>query len=124
MFVFETFIATREDWTALLSLVDSEHTIVVSFDGAEDWGGIYTLLGTQFRTDRQQKDKDLILKAIHFDVYRAGSGNRVSPEKRTLKATVSAMWGLDVLKLTLRFPAALRFFNNQATLFLQLDILP
>uniref|UniRef100_A0A915I8I3 Uncharacterized protein n=1 Tax=Romanomermis culicivorax TaxID=13658 RepID=A0A915I8I3_ROMCU len=36
MFVFETFTATLEDWTALFSLVDSEHTIVVSFNGADD----------------------------------------------------------------------------------------
>uniref|UniRef100_A0A915KZY7 Uncharacterized protein n=1 Tax=Romanomermis culicivorax TaxID=13658 RepID=A0A915KZY7_ROMCU len=40
MFVFETFTATPEDWTTLFSLVDGEHTIVVSFDGADDWAGI------------------------------------------------------------------------------------
>uniref|UniRef100_A0A915JLU5 Uncharacterized protein n=1 Tax=Romanomermis culicivorax TaxID=13658 RepID=A0A915JLU5_ROMCU len=33
------------------------------------------------------------------------------------------MWALDILKLTLRFPATLRFFNNPATLFLQSDVL-
>uniref|UniRef100_A0A915L051 Uncharacterized protein n=1 Tax=Romanomermis culicivorax TaxID=13658 RepID=A0A915L051_ROMCU len=32
MFVFETFTTTLEDWTALFSLVDGEHTMVVSFD--------------------------------------------------------------------------------------------
>uniref|UniRef100_A0A915L336 Uncharacterized protein n=1 Tax=Romanomermis culicivorax TaxID=13658 RepID=A0A915L336_ROMCU len=48
MFVFETFTATPEDWTALFSLVDGEHTIVVSFDGANDWAGIYALLGKSF----------------------------------------------------------------------------
>uniref|UniRef100_A0A915J1T2 Uncharacterized protein n=1 Tax=Romanomermis culicivorax TaxID=13658 RepID=A0A915J1T2_ROMCU len=46
MFVFETFTTTLEDWTALFSLVEGEHTIIVSFDGAEDWAGIYALLGT------------------------------------------------------------------------------
>uniref|UniRef100_A0A915JJQ2 Uncharacterized protein n=1 Tax=Romanomermis culicivorax TaxID=13658 RepID=A0A915JJQ2_ROMCU len=46
------------------------------------------------------------------------------PENHTLKATISAMWALDVLKLMLRFPATLRFFNNPATSFLQSDILP
>uniref|UniRef100_A0A915IBB4 Uncharacterized protein n=1 Tax=Romanomermis culicivorax TaxID=13658 RepID=A0A915IBB4_ROMCU len=40
MFVFETFTATWEDWNALFSLVDGEHTMVVSFDGADDWTGI------------------------------------------------------------------------------------
>uniref|UniRef100_A0A915IV50 Uncharacterized protein n=1 Tax=Romanomermis culicivorax TaxID=13658 RepID=A0A915IV50_ROMCU len=33
------------------------------------------------------------------------------------------MWVLDVSKLTLRFPAALQFFNNPSTSFLQWDIL-
>uniref|UniRef100_A0A915J1H1 Uncharacterized protein n=1 Tax=Romanomermis culicivorax TaxID=13658 RepID=A0A915J1H1_ROMCU len=33
------------------------------------------------------------------------------------------MWALDVSKLTLRFPAALRFFNNPATSFLQSNVL-
>uniref|UniRef100_A0A915J2D8 Uncharacterized protein n=1 Tax=Romanomermis culicivorax TaxID=13658 RepID=A0A915J2D8_ROMCU len=33
------------------------------------------------------------------------------------------MWALDVLKLTLKLPAALGFFNNPATLLLQLDVL-
>uniref|UniRef100_A0A915JZD4 Uncharacterized protein n=1 Tax=Romanomermis culicivorax TaxID=13658 RepID=A0A915JZD4_ROMCU len=46
MFVFETFATTLEDWTALFSLVDGEHTIIVSFDGADHWAGIYALLGT------------------------------------------------------------------------------
>uniref|UniRef100_A0A915IKN0 Uncharacterized protein n=1 Tax=Romanomermis culicivorax TaxID=13658 RepID=A0A915IKN0_ROMCU len=36
MFIFETFTATLEDWTALFSLVDSKHTIIVSFHGADD----------------------------------------------------------------------------------------
>uniref|UniRef100_A0A915KC88 Uncharacterized protein n=1 Tax=Romanomermis culicivorax TaxID=13658 RepID=A0A915KC88_ROMCU len=40
MFVFKTFTTTPEDWTALFALVDGEHTIVVSFDDAEDWAGI------------------------------------------------------------------------------------
>uniref|UniRef100_A0A915HY25 Uncharacterized protein n=1 Tax=Romanomermis culicivorax TaxID=13658 RepID=A0A915HY25_ROMCU len=62
MFIFETFTATREDWTALFSLVDGHHTIVISFNGAKDWAGIYTLLGTQFGTDRQKKNKDPIVK--------------------------------------------------------------
>uniref|UniRef100_A0A915HYI2 Uncharacterized protein n=1 Tax=Romanomermis culicivorax TaxID=13658 RepID=A0A915HYI2_ROMCU len=69
MFVFETFTTTPEDWTSLFSLVDGEHTIAVSFDGADDWVGIYTLLGTQFWTNRQKKNKDPIVKAIHFDAY-------------------------------------------------------
>uniref|UniRef100_A0A915JM75 Uncharacterized protein n=1 Tax=Romanomermis culicivorax TaxID=13658 RepID=A0A915JM75_ROMCU len=137
MFVFETFAATPENWTALFSLVDGEHTIIVSFDGADDWAGIYTLLGTQFRSDRQKKNKDPIVKAIHFDAYRIICNIDLSPplyelaqrigffpEKRTLKATVSAMWALDVSKLTLKFPAAWHFFNNPATLFLQSDVLP
>uniref|UniRef100_A0A915HW87 Uncharacterized protein n=1 Tax=Romanomermis culicivorax TaxID=13658 RepID=A0A915HW87_ROMCU len=33
------------------------------------------------------------------------------------------MWALNISKLMLRFPAALRFFNNPATLFLQSDVL-
>uniref|UniRef100_A0A915HIH9 Uncharacterized protein n=1 Tax=Romanomermis culicivorax TaxID=13658 RepID=A0A915HIH9_ROMCU len=33
------------------------------------------------------------------------------------------MWALDVSKLTLKFPAELRFFNNHHSLFLQLDVL-
>uniref|UniRef100_A0A915IQC9 Uncharacterized protein n=1 Tax=Romanomermis culicivorax TaxID=13658 RepID=A0A915IQC9_ROMCU len=33
------------------------------------------------------------------------------------------MWVLDVSKLTLKFPAALQFFDNPATLFLQSEIL-
>uniref|UniRef100_A0A915HFI2 Uncharacterized protein n=1 Tax=Romanomermis culicivorax TaxID=13658 RepID=A0A915HFI2_ROMCU len=70
MFVFETFTTTPEDWTALFPLVNSEHTIVVSFDGADDWPGIYALLGTQFWTDRQKENEDPIVKAIHFDAYR------------------------------------------------------
>uniref|UniRef100_A0A915L561 Uncharacterized protein n=1 Tax=Romanomermis culicivorax TaxID=13658 RepID=A0A915L561_ROMCU len=70
MFVFETFTATPEDWTALFSLVDSKHTIVVSFDEADDWAGIYALLGTQFQTDRQKKNKDPVVKAIHLEAYR------------------------------------------------------
>uniref|UniRef100_A0A915KKQ1 Uncharacterized protein n=1 Tax=Romanomermis culicivorax TaxID=13658 RepID=A0A915KKQ1_ROMCU len=136
MFVFETFTATLEDWTTLFSLVDGEHTIVVSFDGADDWAGIYVLLGTQFRTDRQKKNKDPIVKAIHFEAYRVIRNIDISPplyelagrigffpEKRTLKATICTMWALDVSKLTLRFPAALRFFNNPSTSFLQSDVL-
>uniref|UniRef100_A0A915L0F1 Uncharacterized protein n=1 Tax=Romanomermis culicivorax TaxID=13658 RepID=A0A915L0F1_ROMCU len=38
--------------------LDGKHTIVVSFDGADDWAGIYALLDTQFQTDRQKKNKD------------------------------------------------------------------
>uniref|UniRef100_A0A915HWG6 Uncharacterized protein n=1 Tax=Romanomermis culicivorax TaxID=13658 RepID=A0A915HWG6_ROMCU len=114
MFVFEMFTATPEDWTALFSLVDGEHTIVVCFDGADDWAGIYALLGTQFRTDRQKKNKDPLVKAIHFDAYSVirnidtflllyELARRIGffPEKRTLKATVSAMWALDISKLLL-----------------------
>uniref|UniRef100_A0A915IJX9 Uncharacterized protein n=1 Tax=Romanomermis culicivorax TaxID=13658 RepID=A0A915IJX9_ROMCU len=70
MFVFQTFAATPEDWTELFSLVDSEHTILVSFDGADDWVGIYALLSTQFRTDRQKENKDPVVKAIYFNAYR------------------------------------------------------
>uniref|UniRef100_A0A915KYT5 Uncharacterized protein n=1 Tax=Romanomermis culicivorax TaxID=13658 RepID=A0A915KYT5_ROMCU len=73
MFVFETFTATPEDWTALFSLVDGDHTIVNSLDGADNWAGIYALLGTQFRTDHQKKNKDLIVKGIHFDAYHLHS---------------------------------------------------
>uniref|UniRef100_A0A915HGF4 Uncharacterized protein n=1 Tax=Romanomermis culicivorax TaxID=13658 RepID=A0A915HGF4_ROMCU len=105
MFVFETFTATPEDWTALFSLVDGEHTIIVSFDGAEDWVGIYALLGTHFWMDHQKKNKDPLLKAIHLDAYHVirnidifpplyELARRIGffPEKRTLKATISAMW--------------------------------
>uniref|UniRef100_A0A915HTN1 Uncharacterized protein n=1 Tax=Romanomermis culicivorax TaxID=13658 RepID=A0A915HTN1_ROMCU len=136
MFVFETFTVTPEDRTALFSLVDSEHTIVVSFDGAHDWVGIYALLGTQFWTNRQKKNKDPVIKAIHFDAYHVIRNMDISlllyelarqigffPEKCTLKATVSAMWALEVSKLRLRFPTALQFFNNLATSFLQSDVL-
>uniref|UniRef100_A0A915JH49 Uncharacterized protein n=1 Tax=Romanomermis culicivorax TaxID=13658 RepID=A0A915JH49_ROMCU len=129
MLVFQTFTATPEDWTALFSLIDSEHTIVISLDGADDWAGIYTLLGTQFRTNHQKKNKDPVIKAIHSKLYRMIGNIDTSPplyelarqigffpEKHTLKATVSAMWALDVLKLMLKF-------NNPATLFLQSDLL-
>uniref|UniRef100_A0A915IRX8 Uncharacterized protein n=1 Tax=Romanomermis culicivorax TaxID=13658 RepID=A0A915IRX8_ROMCU len=44
MFVFETLAVTLEDWTALFSLVDGQHTILISFDGGNDWAGIYALL--------------------------------------------------------------------------------
>uniref|UniRef100_A0A915HIE3 Uncharacterized protein n=1 Tax=Romanomermis culicivorax TaxID=13658 RepID=A0A915HIE3_ROMCU len=40
MFVFETFTATPEDWTTLFSLVDGDHTVVISFNEADDWGFI------------------------------------------------------------------------------------
>uniref|UniRef100_A0A915KJH4 Uncharacterized protein n=1 Tax=Romanomermis culicivorax TaxID=13658 RepID=A0A915KJH4_ROMCU len=136
LFIFETFAATPEDWTVLFSLVHGKHTIVVSFDGANDWVGIYALLGIQFPTHFQKKNKDPVVKAIHFDTYRVIQNKDISPplyelarqievflEKRTLKATVSAMWALDVSKLMLKFPATLQFFNNPATLFLQSDIL-
>uniref|UniRef100_A0A915JZT0 Uncharacterized protein n=1 Tax=Romanomermis culicivorax TaxID=13658 RepID=A0A915JZT0_ROMCU len=33
------------------------------------------------------------------------------------------MWALDVSKLILHFPAALRFFNNLSTSFLQSEVL-
>uniref|UniRef100_A0A915J110 Uncharacterized protein n=1 Tax=Romanomermis culicivorax TaxID=13658 RepID=A0A915J110_ROMCU len=69
MFVFETFTATPKDWTPLFSLVDGEHTIVISFDGADNWVGIYILLGTQFWTNHQKKNKDPVIKAIVFDAY-------------------------------------------------------
>uniref|UniRef100_A0A915HPM1 Uncharacterized protein n=1 Tax=Romanomermis culicivorax TaxID=13658 RepID=A0A915HPM1_ROMCU len=78
MFVFEMFTATWEDWNALFSLVNSEHTIVVSFDGADDWVGIYTLLGTQLRTNCQKKNKDPVVKEIHFDVYRLNQNIDIS----------------------------------------------
>uniref|UniRef100_A0A915IB13 Uncharacterized protein n=1 Tax=Romanomermis culicivorax TaxID=13658 RepID=A0A915IB13_ROMCU len=86
--------------------------------------------------DRQKKNKDPVVKAIHFEAYRVIRNINISPplyeltqrigffpEKRTLKATVSAMWALDVSKLMLGFPAALRFFNNPSTSFLQSDVL-
>uniref|UniRef100_A0A915JXB7 Uncharacterized protein n=1 Tax=Romanomermis culicivorax TaxID=13658 RepID=A0A915JXB7_ROMCU len=136
MFVFKTFTATLEDWTTLFSLVDGKHTIIISFDGADDWVGIYALLDNQFQTDRQKKNKDPIVKAIHFDVYRIIRNINISrplyelagqigffPQKCTLKTIVSVMWALDLSKLTLRFPAALCFFNNPSTLFLQSDVL-
>uniref|UniRef100_A0A915L4Q2 Uncharacterized protein n=1 Tax=Romanomermis culicivorax TaxID=13658 RepID=A0A915L4Q2_ROMCU len=44
IFMFETFTATSKDWTALFSLVNGEHTIIISLDGADNWVGIYTLL--------------------------------------------------------------------------------
>uniref|UniRef100_A0A915HFT4 Uncharacterized protein n=1 Tax=Romanomermis culicivorax TaxID=13658 RepID=A0A915HFT4_ROMCU len=79
MFVFETFTATLEDWTALFSLLDGEHTVLVSLDGAHDWAGIYALLGTQFRTNRQKKNKDPVVKPIHFDAYRVIGNMDISP---------------------------------------------
>uniref|UniRef100_A0A915JFM1 Uncharacterized protein n=1 Tax=Romanomermis culicivorax TaxID=13658 RepID=A0A915JFM1_ROMCU len=113
MFVFGTFATTPEDWTALFSLVHGEHTIDVSFDGADDWAGIYALLGTQFWTDHQKKNKDPIVKGIHLHVYRVIRNIDISlplyklaprigfsSEKRTLKATVSAMWVLDTFSPT------------------------
>uniref|UniRef100_A0A915HX49 Uncharacterized protein n=1 Tax=Romanomermis culicivorax TaxID=13658 RepID=A0A915HX49_ROMCU len=71
MFVLETFTATLEDWTTLFSLVDHDHIILISFDEADNWVGIYALLCTQFSTHRQEKNKDAVVKAIHFDVYQA-----------------------------------------------------
>uniref|UniRef100_A0A915HLV3 Peptidase M12A domain-containing protein n=1 Tax=Romanomermis culicivorax TaxID=13658 RepID=A0A915HLV3_ROMCU len=104
IFVFKTFTATLEDWTALFSLVDGEHTILISFDGADDWAGIDVLLGRQFRTDRQKKNKDAVVKAIHFNahciirniaiyslLYELARKIEFILEKRTLKATVSAI---------------------------------
>uniref|UniRef100_A0A915I078 Uncharacterized protein n=1 Tax=Romanomermis culicivorax TaxID=13658 RepID=A0A915I078_ROMCU len=41
----------------LVGFDTNEHTIVISFDRADDWVGIYALLGTQFRTDCQKKNK-------------------------------------------------------------------
>uniref|UniRef100_A0A915IVN2 Uncharacterized protein n=1 Tax=Romanomermis culicivorax TaxID=13658 RepID=A0A915IVN2_ROMCU len=117
MYIFKPFTTTPEDWTAPFSLVEGNHTIIISFNGADDWAGIYTLLGTQFGTDHQKKNKD---PAIHFEAYPVIQNIDISlslyelawqigflPQKHTLKATVSAIWVLDVLKLTLKFPAAL-----------------
>uniref|UniRef100_A0A915IVY5 Uncharacterized protein n=1 Tax=Romanomermis culicivorax TaxID=13658 RepID=A0A915IVY5_ROMCU len=70
MFVFETFTGIPEDWTMLFSLVHGKYTIVISFDGANNWVGIYALLGTQFRTNCQKKNKDPVVKAIHFNAYQ------------------------------------------------------
>uniref|UniRef100_A0A915HX87 Uncharacterized protein n=1 Tax=Romanomermis culicivorax TaxID=13658 RepID=A0A915HX87_ROMCU len=69
MFIFESFTSTPEDWTTLFSFVNGKHTIVICFDGADDWAGIYALLGMQFCTDRQKKNKDPVVKAIHLDAY-------------------------------------------------------
>uniref|UniRef100_A0A915IQG9 Uncharacterized protein n=1 Tax=Romanomermis culicivorax TaxID=13658 RepID=A0A915IQG9_ROMCU len=136
IFVFETFTATPEDWTPLFFLVDGHHTIVISLDGADDWAGIYALLGNQFHTDRQKKNKDAVVKVIHFDAYRVicninsslplyELAQKISfiPKKHTLKATVSAIWAFNVSRLTLKFSAALRFLNNPSRSFLQQDIL-
>uniref|UniRef100_A0A915ICD0 Reverse transcriptase RNase H-like domain-containing protein n=1 Tax=Romanomermis culicivorax TaxID=13658 RepID=A0A915ICD0_ROMCU len=115
MYAIETFTATPEDWTVLFSLVDGDHTIIISFDGADNWAGIYALVGTQFRPNRQKKNKDPIIKAIHFDAYSMIRNINISPplyelarqigflpENCTLKATVSTMWALNVSKLTLK----------------------
>uniref|UniRef100_A0A915JAN0 Uncharacterized protein n=1 Tax=Romanomermis culicivorax TaxID=13658 RepID=A0A915JAN0_ROMCU len=59
-----------KDWTVLFSLVHGEHIIIVSFDGANDWAGIYALLNTQICTNCQEKNKDPVVKAIHFDAYQ------------------------------------------------------
>uniref|UniRef100_A0A915LAE9 Uncharacterized protein n=1 Tax=Romanomermis culicivorax TaxID=13658 RepID=A0A915LAE9_ROMCU len=136
MFIFETFSAMLEDWTTLFSLAHGEHTIVISFDGADNWVGIYTLISTQFCTDSQKKNKDPVVEAIHFDAYHVIPNISTSPplyelaqfmgfipEKQTLKATVSAMWALHVSLLTLKFPAALHFLNNPHASFLQQDVL-
>uniref|UniRef100_A0A915J1U5 Uncharacterized protein n=1 Tax=Romanomermis culicivorax TaxID=13658 RepID=A0A915J1U5_ROMCU len=64
-FAFEIFPAMPEDWTPLFSLVEREHIIIISFDGANYWAGIYALLGMQFPTDGQKKNKDPVVKAIH-----------------------------------------------------------
>uniref|UniRef100_A0A915HL09 Uncharacterized protein n=1 Tax=Romanomermis culicivorax TaxID=13658 RepID=A0A915HL09_ROMCU len=60
---------------------------------------------------------------ISLLLYELARRIRFFPEKRTLKATVSAMWVLDISRLTLQFPTALRFFNNLATSFLKSDVL-
>uniref|UniRef100_A0A915I7U3 Uncharacterized protein n=1 Tax=Romanomermis culicivorax TaxID=13658 RepID=A0A915I7U3_ROMCU len=44
MFVSKTFPATPEDWTMFSPLANGEHNIKISFDGADDWAGIYALL--------------------------------------------------------------------------------
>uniref|UniRef100_A0A915J1V3 Uncharacterized protein n=1 Tax=Romanomermis culicivorax TaxID=13658 RepID=A0A915J1V3_ROMCU len=36
MLIFTTFTAKPEDWTALFSLIDGDHTIVISYDGADN----------------------------------------------------------------------------------------
>uniref|UniRef100_A0A915IQT7 Uncharacterized protein n=1 Tax=Romanomermis culicivorax TaxID=13658 RepID=A0A915IQT7_ROMCU len=118
-FSFETFTATPEDWTVLFFLVDRDHTIIISFDGANNWVGKYALLGTQFQTDRQKKNKDPVVKAIHFDAYHVIGNINISlplyelapqigfmTKNSTLKATLSAMWAFNVSKLKLKFPAA------------------
>uniref|UniRef100_A0A915K7B5 Uncharacterized protein n=1 Tax=Romanomermis culicivorax TaxID=13658 RepID=A0A915K7B5_ROMCU len=94
------------------------------------------LLGAQFHTDRKKKNKDPLVKAIHFDAYRIIGNIAISPplyelapcigfiqEKCTLKATVLAMWALYISPLTLKFPAMLRFFNNPHVSYLQQDVL-
>uniref|UniRef100_A0A915J199 Uncharacterized protein n=1 Tax=Romanomermis culicivorax TaxID=13658 RepID=A0A915J199_ROMCU len=114
MLVFETFTVTLGDWTALFSLVHGEYTIIISFNGDDDWAGIYPLLGTQFRTNHQKKNKDPVVKAIHFDAYGVIHNIAISLllyelaqsvgfilKKCMLKATVSAMWVLDLLQLML-----------------------
>uniref|UniRef100_A0A915IR49 Uncharacterized protein n=1 Tax=Romanomermis culicivorax TaxID=13658 RepID=A0A915IR49_ROMCU len=61
--VFNFEAARPKDWTPLFSLVDGEHTIIISSDGADDWAGTYALLSTQFRTNRQKK------KRSHTPIY-------------------------------------------------------
>uniref|UniRef100_A0A915JKM1 Uncharacterized protein n=1 Tax=Romanomermis culicivorax TaxID=13658 RepID=A0A915JKM1_ROMCU len=136
MFVFETFTARPEDWTALFSLVDSQHTIIISFDEADDCTGIYVLHSIQFCTSRHKKNKYTIMKAIHFDAYRVIQNMAISsplyelarsisfiPEKCTLKARVSAMWALEVCWLTLKFLAVVCFFKDPKNSYLQSDVL-
>uniref|UniRef100_A0A915I4D8 Uncharacterized protein n=1 Tax=Romanomermis culicivorax TaxID=13658 RepID=A0A915I4D8_ROMCU len=125
MFVFETFPAMPEDWTALFSLADGKYTIIISFNRANDWAGIYVLLSTQLGTDDQKKNKHPVVKAIHFDAYQVIRNIAISPplyelapsigfitEKCMLKATILAMLALHVSQLMLKFPATLHFFNN------------
>uniref|UniRef100_A0A915JYE6 Uncharacterized protein n=1 Tax=Romanomermis culicivorax TaxID=13658 RepID=A0A915JYE6_ROMCU len=94
------------------------------------------LLGTQFRTDHQKKNKEAIMKAIHYDMYcvirniaiypllyELSWKIELIPEKCMLKAIVSAMWVFYVSRLTLKFLAALHFFNNHHLSFLQTDII-
>uniref|UniRef100_A0A915K3J7 Uncharacterized protein n=1 Tax=Romanomermis culicivorax TaxID=13658 RepID=A0A915K3J7_ROMCU len=77
-----------------------------------------------------------MVKAIRFDTYRVIHNIAISLllyelaqsiglilEKHTLKATISATWALHVSPLTLKFLAALFFFNNPREPYLQPDVL-
>uniref|UniRef100_A0A915KCD5 Uncharacterized protein n=1 Tax=Romanomermis culicivorax TaxID=13658 RepID=A0A915KCD5_ROMCU len=129
--VFETSTAKLNDCITFFNLDNGDHTILLLYDGTNNWVAIYGLLGTQFRTNHQKKNKDLVVKTIHFNIYCIMHNIELSsllyelaqmigfmPEKQTLKAAISMTRALNVLQFMLKYPLALQFFNDPEVLTL------